>query len=130
FASGVGHPWGLAFDSQGNLFEADAESGAGNGSIFAFTPGGTKSTFATGLTTPTGLAFDAAGNLYVGEVTVGYILEFDPTGARSTFASVNTPEFLAFGPRTVPDAPSGVTLCVALTWLVMCLSQRLRRVAK
>ena len=48
FASGsLGLPVALAFDGNGNLFEADA-----NGTIFKFTPDGTKSTFASGLNSP------------------------------------------------------------------------------
>jgi hypothetical protein len=44
---------GLAFDASGNLFEADS----GSGTIYEFTPGGTKSIFAIGLSYPVGLAF-------------------------------------------------------------------------
>lgn len=43
FASGLDDPWGLAFNSEGDLFEADADSG----NIYEFTPGGVQSTFAS-----------------------------------------------------------------------------------
>ena len=46
FATGLTGPVGLAFNSAGNLFEADA----GTGNINEFTPGGTRSIFASGLT--------------------------------------------------------------------------------
>ena len=49
----------MAFDSAGNLFEADFNTGH----IYEFTPGGVRSTFATGLHSPWGLAFDSAGYL-------------------------------------------------------------------
>ena len=89
FASGLNEPFGLAFDSAGNLFVAD-------GNIYKFTPGGTRSTFASGLDYPHGLAFDSAGNLFVADLS-GNIYEFTPDGTRSTFASgLATPEFLAF----------------------------------
>ena len=52
FASGVVYPWGLAFNSAGDLFEADY-----SGHIYEFTPGGVQSTFASGLNDPIGLAF-------------------------------------------------------------------------
>ena len=45
FASGLHVPYGLAFDSAGNLFVADV----GSGNIYEFTPGGVRSTFASGL---------------------------------------------------------------------------------
>src|ERR1035438_8594198 len=61
FASGLSSPEKLAFDSAGDLFEADT----GSGNIYKFTSGGVQSTFATGLSIPVGLAFDGAGNLFV-----------------------------------------------------------------
>ena len=45
FASGLYGPYGLAFNSAGNLFVADY----GSGNIYEFTPGGVRSTFASGL---------------------------------------------------------------------------------
>ena len=74
---------GLAFDSAGNLFEADVNSG----NIYEFTPDGTRSTFASGLNGPFGLAFDSAGNLFEADEVSGNIYEFTPGGTRSTFAS-------------------------------------------
>ena len=93
FASGLNQPFGLAFDSAGNLFEADQFSD----NIYEFTPGGTRSTFATGLDNPTGLAFDSAGNLFEADEDSGMIYKFTPGGTRSTFATgLNGPTGLAF----------------------------------
>ncbi len=95
FATGLNTPVGLAFDTQGNLFVADAISG----SIFKFTPAGVKSTFATGLG-PLGLAFDAQGNLYEADAESNAIFKFNPAGAQSTFATgLNRPNGLAFDAR-------------------------------
>jgi len=53
FASGLAPPEGLAFNSAGDLFEADE----GGGHIYEFTPNGGSSTFASGLYGPYALAF-------------------------------------------------------------------------
>ena len=53
----------LAFNSAGNLFVADQNSG----NIYEFTPGGVQSTFASGLDYPYGLAFNSAGDLFVAD---------------------------------------------------------------
>src|SRR5262249_51690807 len=83
FASGLGNPEGLAFDSSGNLFEA----GFGTDKIFKFTPQGTKTTFASGLSAPVGLAFDSSGNLFEADGASGTIFKFTPGGTKSPFAS-------------------------------------------
>ena len=93
FASGLDYPRGLAFNSAGDLFEADGESG----NIYEFTPDGARSTFASGFSFPTGLAFNSAGNLFVADNTFGSITKITPGGAQSTFASgLSAPIGLAF----------------------------------
>jgi sugar lactone lactonase YvrE len=93
FATGLNGSWGLAFDSTGNLFEADALSDH----IYRFTSGGARSTFASGLSFPDALAFNRAGNLFEGDLNSGNIYEFTPGGTRSTFAAgLNHPNALAF----------------------------------
>ena len=52
-ASGLTTACGLAFNSAGDLFEADW----GSGNIYKFTPDGTRTTFASGLVHPIALAF-------------------------------------------------------------------------
>jgi chitobiase/beta-hexosaminidase-like protein len=83
FASGLGSPFDLAFDSAGNLFVTDW--GGSGGHISKFTPDGTRSTFAQGGF-PEGLAFDNAGNLFVVFSDTEEIFKFTPAGARSTIA--------------------------------------------
>jgi len=107
FGSIPGQGNGLAFDSEGNLFAADAGAPGISPSIYKFTSDGTRTVFAgpnafTDGTYPAGLAFDGSGNLFVVEENQGPdgdILEFPLGGGRSTFASgLNYPENLAFGP--------------------------------
>src|SRR5262245_14641048 len=70
FASGLSGPYGLAFDSTGNLFVADS------GSIIRYTPDGVRSTFATGLVFPIDLAFGGTGNLFVADYGSGNLYKF------------------------------------------------------
>jgi sugar lactone lactonase YvrE len=96
FASiGLDHPYGLAFDSAGNLYV----SSSGDNRIVKLTPGGAGSVFANaGLNTPTGLAFDSAGNLYVANAGNNTIRKFTPGGVGSLFANtgLSVPVGLAF----------------------------------
>jgi hypothetical protein len=109
-ASGLNYPQGLAFNSAGDLFEADEDNQIGGGNIYEFTPGGAKSTFASGLN-PEGLAFNSAGDLFEADAVSGNIYEFTPGGTKSTFASgLNWPTELAFnsaGDLFESDAGSG-----------------------
>jgi sugar lactone lactonase YvrE len=81
----VGNYYGLAFDTNGDLFASNLPS-----TIVKILPNGTVSTFYSGLSEPLGMAFDASGNLYVESdlgVNQGIITKITPGGAASTFAS-------------------------------------------
>ena len=93
FASGPAAAYDLAFDSSGNLFEANYY-----GAVYKFTPNGTQSTFASGFTVlGGGLAFNSGGNLFVTDFGSDSILKFTPNGTQSTFArGLNGPSYLAF----------------------------------
>ena len=104
FGSVPGAGFGLAFDSAGNLFAADA----GSQTIWKFTPDGTRSVFVhpspNAFQGPAGLAFDRFGNLFASIETFYFgsendgILKFTPNGVQSTFATGlgNFPRGLAF----------------------------------
>jgi len=110
-----GHGLGLAFDSAGNLFVADAT----NQTVYKFAPDGTRSIFVgpeafTGSESgPIGLAFDHSGSLFVSTVVFPYnndrILKFTPRGVKRTFASgLPSPRGLTFdsaGKLFVADIP-------------------------
>lgn len=103
FATNLNQPWGLAFNSNGNLFVSNSgTNGLGRNSILKFLPDGTRSTFASaasGLNRPCGLAFDSAGNLFVANAGAGNILKFDSGGAVSIFATdLNSPTSIAIYP--------------------------------
>jgi len=83
FATGLDHPTALAFNSAGDLFEADD----GSGNINEFTPDGTETAFASGLDGPFDIAFNHSGDLFETNYFGGSIMEFAPDGAESTFAT-------------------------------------------
>ena len=82
FATGLHGPYGLAFDSSGNLFVENV-----TGSILKFTPGGASTVFAsTMLSSPTALAFDSFGNLYATNFGNDTIVKFATDGTGTIFA--------------------------------------------
>src|SRR5260370_34033298 len=98
FATSPGYIAGLAVDSAGNLYYADAN----HGTVVKVAPDGTPTTFATGLIEPFALAFNNVGDLFVSQVPgtgagTGSILEFSPSGARNVFATgLNSPAHMTF----------------------------------
>lgn len=98
FASGTGlnRPFGLVFDSSGNLYVANYDGD----DIEKFSPTGTDlGVFAaTGSdTAPYGLAIDGSGNIFAALVTGGAIDKITPSGSVSTFASgLGVPTDVAF----------------------------------
>jgi sugar lactone lactonase YvrE len=85
FGSQSGQGFGLAFDSAGNLFAADAV----DATIYEFAPDGTQTVFVgpDGFPPdhgPAGLAFDRFGNLFVSSGDI--VLKFTPDGEGTPFA--------------------------------------------
>lgn len=120
FATGLSGPDGLAFDSNGNLFEADW----GSGYIYEIAPGGSRSIFAIGLDKPNGLAFDDNDNLFVSDDS-DTVYEFTPGGSRSIFVTGTTNmDGIAFEPSPVPEAGTLALLTVVAVAVAGC---RLRR---
>ncbi len=69
-ANPLKNPWGLALDSEGNLYVAN--NGANN--ILVFNPGGTlqsSETITVGISSPTAVAIDSFGNLWVANLVPG-----------------------------------------------------------
>ncbi|MGD0746048.1 MAG: PEP-CTERM sorting domain-containing protein [Verrucomicrobiota bacterium] len=97
FASGLNYPYGLAFDSSGDLFAANSILDIGTGGyVSKITPGGVQSTIPSGPD-PKGLAFNSAGDLFETDYHSGNIYEYTPGGVLSTFATVSpAPQALAF----------------------------------
>jgi sugar lactone lactonase YvrE len=115
FASGnLAGASGIAFDSEGNLYVANAT----NGTINEYTasggnpPGLTNNVFYSGLNSPSDIAFDQFGNLYVAENAGDDIVQITPGGSAAVFASgLANPSGLAFDSSgnlyvTVNGAPS------------------------
>jgi hypothetical protein len=102
FATGLNEPYGLAFDTSGNLYVANSgTNGALVNTIVKFTPAGLRSTFASatnGLSRPTGLAFDSAGNLFVANLGNGTIVKLTPDGGSVFASGLNSPTSIAVFP--------------------------------
>jgi len=104
---GLSTPYGLAFDSSGNLYAANV----GNSTITRYSPTGAYSgspfvgSSGTGLFLPFDLTFDSSGNLYVGNIDANSdstILRYDSSGNYIgnapfvTGSSLSVPDGLAF----------------------------------
>jgi len=114
-------PLGVAVDSSGNVYVADAN----NHLIRKITPAGVVSTFAgtgteghadgTGTEAqfhgPLGVAVDSSGNVYVADADNNRIRKITPAGVVSTFAGTGTEGF-ADGTATTAQFyhPSGVAV--------------------
>jgi sugar lactone lactonase YvrE len=86
FATSSPVPYGLAFDSSGNLFAINFS--LVNPSIVKYTAGGVVAVFATSmLSEPTDIAFDSFGNLYVTNYLNNTIVKFTPAGVGTLFAN-------------------------------------------
>ena len=81
FATNLFSPYGMVFDTSGNLYVADS----GDGIIYEYTNGyklgQTPVVFANNLTQPIGLAMDSQGNLYESDGGSAAIYEF-PKGYK------------------------------------------------
>ena len=77
FASITGYVYGLTIDNSGNLYAANA----GTGAIAMVTSSGTVSTFASGMPSVTGIAFSSNGNLYATGTTNGAVYKITSGGA-------------------------------------------------
>jgi sugar lactone lactonase YvrE len=94
-----GGPYGVAFDTSGNLYT----TAYNNGAVYKWTPIGgtitaasTGSTFASGFGNVAQMAFDSSGNLYVGDVSSNVIRKITPSRVVTNFATVSSPAGLAF----------------------------------
>lgn len=110
-------PEGLASDSSGNVYIADAEFGQ----VLQLTPDENISTFFGGLSYPTGVAMDANGNFYVTETNPSLVTEFSG-GQLTAIAGTGTAGYSGDGgPATSAQLsnPSGVTLGLNGTIYIM-----------
>ena len=123
FAStNLNSPFGLAFDSSGNLYAANNSINT----ISKFNSSdGYVSSISGNLNVPAGLAFDSSGNLYAANYGNSTISKFNSSGSFLTSWSTGTakPSSLAFKPVSVPE-PSTYALAAIATGLMAYLARR------
>jgi sugar lactone lactonase YvrE len=99
FASGLWGPFGMAFDSAGDLFVANEGDGGGGTAVSRVTPTGEVSTFATGFVGPSGVAFNGTGDLHVSDDT-NRVFRVSGTGIPQVFidsdVGLENPNAIAF----------------------------------
>jgi hypothetical protein len=100
---------GVAVDSLGNVFVANASSGT----VVEVATGGAISAFASGLASPQGLAFDSNGNLYA--ATGATLTRIAPDGSQSVFGTgLSGPVYIANRTLAVPEPASAAVLVFGL----------------
>lgn len=103
-ANGATTAQGIAADTAGNAYVAEAASG----NLYEFPNGGSSSTqLGAGLSNPYQIAVDGAGNVYVADTGNNRIVEFASAGTTASTNPINT-FTSAFG--TDFAAPKGVAL--------------------
>lgn len=100
YASALDGPFGMAFDSDGNLYVANEGNFGGGQTVSKITTGGTTSTFATGFVGAAGIAFNSAGVLHVSDDTDTVYQVSSDGSTLTTFippsAGLSNPNAIAF----------------------------------
>jgi hypothetical protein len=122
-AATLAAPYGVAIDSSGRLFIADASNYrvrlvSADGTIFTYAgtgiygySGDGAAATAASITVPTSVALDAAGNLYLADRDNNRVRRVDTTGVISTVAGNGTEAFSGDGSRATAanlNMPHGV----------------------
>ena len=118
----LNNPFGLAFDSSGNLYAANTN----DNTISKFnSSGGYLSSISGNLNVPVGLAFDTSGNLYAANSNDKTISKFNSSGTFLTSWSTGTasPNFLTVHAVRVPE-PSTYALATIATGVIAYLARR------
>jgi uncharacterized protein (TIGR03437 family) len=103
-AAELNAPRGLALDSLGNLYVADA----GNNEVRKITPAGLMVPVATQLNNPVSVATDAQGSVYIADSGSNQIITVTAAATTSIFAAI-------VGPQAVAVDPSGNVLVAGPT---------------
>ena len=125
----LNHPFGLAFDSVGNLFIVDHD----NNCVRRVDTNGIITTVAGGsLVNPTGVALDRLGNLYIADCNCNRVVKVDTNGIMTLFAGTGSYIFSGDGGLAVNAGisyPRGVAVDAAGNVLIAVFyDNRIRKV--
>jgi hypothetical protein len=82
-AKGIGQPWGVAVDGQGDVFIADFE----HNRVVEVKPDGSQTTVGSGLLFPESVAVDGQGDVFIGDAGNHRVVEVKPDGTQTPVAS-------------------------------------------
>ena len=99
-ASGFGNPAGLATDSQGSVYIADAGN-SGYGQVIKISAGGAKTVLASGLSLLSGIAVDSSFHVYA--YSNGHIIQIQPGNLGRVYT---------FGGLGLPSSPFRISLAL------------------
>lgn len=127
--NGLQSPRGMAFDSSGNFYFAEA----GTKQVWMFTPSGSHSLLGSGVwNSPQGVAIDGSGNVLVADSGLAQVLSVNSFGQIAPVAGTGTAGFAGDSGSSVLaelNAPAEVLVTSAGVYIADSGNNRIRQLA-